>query len=186
MRGSPVHPLSDQLMAQVDRAPVRALPAQLQHPGFEHRRHLVGHRLGAVRPLRQGLDAPGLVAGHPPVEALAADPELRRHLADCQAVSDDRHDGVVTLFHSAELPEHSGHLLVLEETRPVAPRCQASAVTASHISRYAVPHQALLECSRSGVMAQWAGGPPGARTGTLRLKSPALPDELAAHPTIYG
>jgi hypothetical protein len=66
-----------------------------------------------VRPLREGGQPTLFIAAHPPIERRAAHPIGDGRLADVQAVSDDGQDCVVSLFHFADLHEHSAHLLAL-------------------------------------------------------------------------
>ncbi|MGA8679370.1 MAG: hypothetical protein WB592_02745 [Acidimicrobiales bacterium] len=60
-----------------------------------------------MRAVGEALEGPFLVAGEPDVHRLAPYPVLLGHLCDPHAVPDDCQDGVMTLFHLAELPEHS-------------------------------------------------------------------------------
>jgi hypothetical protein len=135
---------SGEAVLERDGAPAGVLATKLQDAGLEPRRHLVWDVFRTVRPVGERLEATGPVARHPPVQALAADPVLLCRFAHSQTISDDRDDGVIALFHFAELLEHSGHLLPLGKGRTVGLRCQS-------VSRYSVTDQPLL-CSRSGII----------------------------------
>jgi hypothetical protein len=81
----------------------------------------------------------------------------------------DRHDGVITLFHFAGLPEHSGHLSSSNRgqwrqsvtDQPL--RCGASTVTKSQDYRY------YIEADQAWYYRTFVGRP-GLDPGTLGLK----------------
>src|ERR1700733_797431 len=64
----------------------------------------------------------------------------------------------------------------LKKPRGPAQTCQGSGVTASRVSRYSVPHQALPICSRSGVPIHGNVRPLGfePRTCGLRVRCSAI------------
>ena len=109
-------------------APERVQPPQLQHSGLGRPVDLVGDVFRPVRAVRERLDPARLVTAQPGVQALASHPELLGHLCHSKAVFDDAHDGVVTLLHLAEPPEHLAAPLPRpgEDTR-AGPRCKRSA-----------------------------------------------------------
>ena len=63
-----------------------------------------------MRPVRQRLQPAFLVARQPHIDGVAMHPELLRDLGHTQPVTQNRHHGVVTLFHLAQLQQHPGHL----------------------------------------------------------------------------
>ena len=80
---------------------------------------------------RSGLIVGGGRVAFDAIDGLAAHPIGNGRLTDGQAVSNDGEDRVITLFHFAELHEHSAHLLA----RAAA---QGSGGRVSRISRYCV------------------------------------------------
>jgi hypothetical protein len=87
--------------------------------------------LGPMRAVSEGFEPSFLVSLHPAIDALAGHPEGGRHLPHRQAVSDHGQDGVVTLFHLAELHEHSA-------TSSARERAQDGGARLSSINRYGV------------------------------------------------
>ena len=89
-------------------APERVQSPQFQHSGLGRPVDLVRDAFRPMRAVRESFDPARLVTTQPGVQALASHPELLGHLCHSEAIFDDAHDGVVTLFHFAELPEHLG------------------------------------------------------------------------------
>ena len=59
-----------------------------------------------MRAVPQALEALGLITGQPGMHRVSVHPKLLGYLGDSHSFSDDGQDGVITLFHLAELPEH--------------------------------------------------------------------------------
>src|ERR1700759_616257 len=88
----------------------------------------------------QALETLGLVSGEPRVHRVSMHAELLGYLSDPHPFSDDGQDGVITLFHLAELPEHwpppaSGCRLVGQGVGYQPNTCRGSPEHASEISR---------------------------------------------------
>ena len=118
--------------------------AQGDDPPFDPGVDLVRTGLGSVRALGEAVEAALFIAPHPPIDGLTRHPIGNRRFADGQTVSDDGQDRVITLFHFAELHEHSAHLLAQHQRKPGGGRV-------SRISRYYVTDHPLLGC-RSAVI----------------------------------
>jgi hypothetical protein len=113
VRGHRFDLLAPELVLETDRAPGGMALAQCDDPRFDFRIDLVRARFGLVRALVERGQPALFIALHPPIDGLAAHAVRDRCFTDRQAVSDDGQDCVITLFHFAELHEHSAHLLAL-------------------------------------------------------------------------
>jgi hypothetical protein len=60
-----------------------------------------------MRAISQTVKTLGLVVSQPGVHGVSVNTELLGYLGDSHPVPDDCQDGVISLFHLAELPEHS-------------------------------------------------------------------------------
>ncbi len=60
-----------------------------------------------MRSVAEAFETLGLVMGQPGVHRVSMHAALLGHFADPRPISDDGQDGVMTLFHLAELHKHS-------------------------------------------------------------------------------
>src|SRR5271165_1333503 len=96
------------------------------------------------------------------------DAELLGYLADSHPFSDDGQDGVITLFHLAELPEHRATSCA--GTQVGRARCRTSTEYVSGITRTRVGDHPETKCRASPGTTHFIGGPPGSRSRHLGIK----------------
>lgn len=107
LRGHRRHLALGQFEHQPPRTPIRPRPPQLQHRRLHLGRHLMRTTLGPMRPIREPLQASGLVTGQPRMQRLPRHPDLARHLRNRQPVTDDGQHRLIPLLGHADLP-HKG------------------------------------------------------------------------------
>ena len=108
LRGRRVGPQPQQLEPDPPRPPVRAGPAQLEHPSLQLRGQLVGARGRPVRPVRQTRQPFSLITGQPRVQRLPTYAPLTSDLTDRPAISDHRENRLIPLLCHAQLPHIEG------------------------------------------------------------------------------
>ncbi len=98
-------PLLGKLRADRSGSPSRMGPTQLDHPGLDHRGHLVRTALGLRALVGQCGHAPVGIAAQPRVDSLATDSVAAGHVGHAHPVEDVDHRPIA-LFHQLELHQH--------------------------------------------------------------------------------
>src|SRR5204863_6795751 len=137
------------------------------------RRHLVRTTGRPMRTVGQTLQPALFITTQPLMHRLAGHPELLGHRGHGQPVDLHGHHSLITLFHLAQLLEHSATPSPQPtEGRGWEPRGQASADTPSTIRRYRVADQPLTNRRQSAVPKHTTAAPPGMPTQNPPPKRP--------------